>query len=434
MEIDALLGLLDLVRQAEQADQANAAAMRALTRACRSRRAAHGAVRAARAAMPAVGTSSDGAAETLRAAVEAAAAADVRAATARSKAIRTYRAAQAANQRLTTAYAPYVHGSASGGRRTDIAAELLAQVVAMPVQMLRSADVIAVQSSAGKDSVVTLHLVKELADAAGVLHKVVIVHCDLGEESEWPGVPELARRQAARYGLRFITVRAENREADPGEDGTRPALGLLGLVERRGLWPDAGRRLCTATLKRAPADVLVTALVRELGLREQALVLVCMGIRAGESAARAKKDDLLLNVRISSGNRMVLTWHPAFRLSEDDVWRTITDHALEYHEVYDALLPRLSCVFCVLAGRDALVRAARICFALGLEHPRLFAEVESRTRNSFKEKLTMAEIIAEARRLDAEEGPLRWERGDAIAHRFGAQAAADYLARLDLAA
>ncbi|MFD7057136.1 hypothetical protein ACFWBS_55355 [Streptomyces mirabilis] len=40
--------------------------------------------------------------------------------------------------------------------------------------------------------------------------------------SEWPGVRELAQRQAERYGLRFHVPRAEG--------------GLLGLVEKRGMW------------------------------------------------------------------------------------------------------------------------------------------------------------------------------------------------------
>ncbi|MEY2231618.1 phosphoadenosine phosphosulfate reductase family protein [Streptomyces sp. BF23-19] len=46
---------------------------------------------------------------------------------------------------------------------------------------------------------------------------------------------------------------------------------------------------------------------------------------------------------------MVLTWHPILELSETDVWQQIADAALEYHPVYDAVSPRLSCVFCVLA-------------------------------------------------------------------------------------
>ncbi|MGQ4465307.1 hypothetical protein ACN6LC_004708 [Streptomyces violaceoruber] len=55
-----------------------------------------------------------------------------------------------------------------------------------------------------------------------------MIHIELGEESEWPGVRELAQRQTERYGLRFHVLRAEG--------------GLLGLVEKRGMWADSAHR------------------------------------------------------------------------------------------------------------------------------------------------------------------------------------------------
>jgi hypothetical protein len=58
--------------------------------------------------------------------------------------------------------------------------------------------------------------------AAGVLHRVCVLHCDLGDV-EWPGVLDLARRQADHYGVRF-EVRAA------------PA-GLLDLIRARRRWP-----------------------------------------------------------------------------------------------------------------------------------------------------------------------------------------------------
>ena len=41
--------------------------------------------------------------------------------------------------------------------------------------------------------------------------------------------PELARRQAERYGIPFLLV--------------TPNGGFLGMVEKRQMWPDAKRRL-----------------------------------------------------------------------------------------------------------------------------------------------------------------------------------------------
>ncbi|WP_435607419.1 hypothetical protein [Streptomyces ardesiacus] len=46
----------------------------------------------------------------------------------------------------------------------------------------------------------------------------------------------------------------------------------------------------------------------------------------------------------------------------------------------------------------------------------------------------LAEVYAEAERLEREEGPLVWNRGDAVRQHLGASAADDYLARVTLAA
>ncbi|OEV11055.1 hypothetical protein AN218_14685 [Streptomyces nanshensis] len=262
-----------------------------------------------------------------------------------------------------------------------------------------------------------LHRVVTWARAAGCLHKVVVVHADLGESSEWPGVRELVARQAERYGVRFIAVEAEG--------------GLYRLVEKRGKFPDSKNRLCTSQLKRDRLAPVITLLVQELGLSRQAVVVNFMGIRAEESAARRRKPELALDTRLGNGNRLVVTAHPILDMSETEVWQTIAQNGLEYHPAYDAGLPRLSCILCVLAGREWLIRAARLCLTLGLTHPQRYADLEARIGHTFQKKLSVAEIWAEAQRR----GPLEdWERGDAIRRHLGEEAAAQYLRRLELAA
>ncbi|WP_234899702.1 phosphoadenosine phosphosulfate reductase family protein [Streptomyces filamentosus] len=209
--------------------------------------------------------------------------------------------------------------------------------------------------------------------------------------------------------------------------------GLLGLVEKRGMWAGAARRLYTASLKREKIAPLFKQITDPLGLDGQALLLSALGIRAAESPARARKTSLALDMRASNGRRMVLTWHPVLELTEADVWREITGAALEYHPVYDALIPRLSCVFCVLAGREVLVRAARLCWALGLDLPSRYVALEEQIGHRFKQQVSIAEIVAEAARAEAEEGPLAWSRGDALRLHVGEEIAADYLRRLALA-
>lgn len=60
---------------------------------------------------------------------------------------------------------------------------------------LASFDCIVINTSAGKDSQAMMDYVVGLARAAGVLHKVIAVHADLGRV-EWKGTRELAETHA----------------------------------------------------------------------------------------------------------------------------------------------------------------------------------------------------------------------------------------------
>lgn len=122
-------------------------------------------------------------------------------------------------------------------------------VVVDQVPALTTYDWIVVSSSAGKDSMAMLDHVVTLAEAAGVLHRVVVVHCDLGRV-EWPGTKELAEQQAARYGVRFVTV--WRRQGD-----------LLEHIERVGFWPRPTTRYCTSDHKRDQIIRSFTALADE---------------------------------------------------------------------------------------------------------------------------------------------------------------------------
>ncbi|WP_251066149.1 phosphoadenosine phosphosulfate reductase family protein [Streptomyces sp. ISL-36] len=415
--------LLEAVRRADQADAAYTAADRACARA----------IQAAVDALADIGRCEQQLA-TARGRAQRWAAANVleaarqtyvdrgrRKQNAKAKLRRAFIAGRTANRELAALYAPHARGRATGGkRRPAVAASVLDELAAMPMEMIRAADALVIQSSAGKDSLVMLHRLATWAAQAGCKDKVVVVHCDLGDTSEWPGVRELAQRQAERYGLRFVAV-------DSGG-------GLLGLVEKRGMFPDAARRLCTSSLKRDKANVLLTEIVATLGLDRQALIINCLGIRAAESTARSKKLPLSIDTRTSNGKRLVLTWHPIFTLSNSEVWEEIASEGLEYHPIYDTLLPRLSCVYCVLAGPDALVLATRACFALGLSLPTTYVALEQRIGHTFKQDLRLSAVVAAARMLDAIDGQLQWSRGDAIRDLLGEAAAADYLHRLALAA
>lgn len=236
-----------------------------------------------------------------------------------------------------------------------------------PAPDLDAFNVILVNTSAGKDSLVMVHEIHRLL---GNDPRIVAVHADLGR-MEWPGVRELAERQVARYGWRMEVVRKD------GPD-------LLGAIEARGMWPSAAARYCTSDFKRAPIRKLMTALAaehREARRSGPCRILNCMGFRAEESSARAKRPMLARDDSASNGRREVVQWLPVFRWTEDEVWATIRAHGLEYHPAYD--LPgvsRLSCVFCVLAGERQLRAGAEAMPELHAE----YVSVEIRTGHQFK--------------------------------------------------
>ena len=258
------------------------------------------------------------------------------------------------------------------------------------VPELTEYDVILVASSAGKDSQAMLDYVAQLAQAAGVEDRVVVLHNDLGEV-EWPGTAELAQEQAEHYGFRFEMrhreqgllldqIRARHYKLRDKGDTTTPA------------WPSSAARYCTSDQKRGPARKLITQLVSELGLDRQARVLYCLGIRAQESSGRAKKPALELDKAATSGVREVTTWHPILDWTEDQVWDRIRTSGVRYHWAYDKGMKRLSCSFCVLASREDLACAAR----LRPDMARKYLELEQEIGHTFKADLSMADIVAEA--------------------------------------
>src|SRR4029077_4934727 len=83
------------------------------------------------------------------------------------------------------------------------------------------------------------------------------------------------------------------------------------------------------------------------------------------------------------------TWLPILDWTVEDVWARIAQAPTEAHPAYAAGMPRLSCCFCVLASKGALVRAAQLAPALAEE----YRAVEVRIGHRFTQALSMGEII-----------------------------------------
>jgi 3'-phosphoadenosine 5'-phosphosulfate sulfotransferase (PAPS reductase)/FAD synthetase len=270
-------------------------------------------------------------------------------------------------------------------------------------------DIIVVSTSAGKDSQAMLDHVVKMAEAAGVKDRICAVHADLGRV-EWKGTKKLAADQAAAYNVPFAVV-SRIGGISKGQSRTGHTLyakgesygDLLDQVEKRDAqlkaqgkvappWFSAAARYCTADFKRGPIGGYFTALAKawkaETGETRPCRILDCIGLRAQESPARAKKENL--KVRTSTKSQHVVTWLPIQDWTEDKVWEVIKASGVPYHYAYDAGMPRLSCVFCCFAPKGALMVA-------GKANPELLDEyiaVEEKTGFTFKNDLSLAEVKA----------------------------------------
>jgi 3'-phosphoadenosine 5'-phosphosulfate sulfotransferase (PAPS reductase)/FAD synthetase len=247
---------------------------------------------------------------------------------------------------------------------------------------------IVVNSSAGKDSQAMLDFVVELTDRVRVpRHRLIVAHADLGRV-EWPGTRELAEEQARHYGLAFVAVR--RRQGD-----------LLQHIAEHGMFPSPTARYCTAQHKRGQIDRVFTRLTRlslEAGENPPVRILSCLGLRAEESPARARRVPFSHDERASNGKRWVDTWLPIHSWSARQVWQRIRQSGVRYHPAYDLGMPRLSCAFCIFAPRSALLLAGR-------HNPELLAEyvqVERQIGHRFRMELPLADI---QRALEAGEEP-----------------------------
>jgi len=176
-------------------------------------------------------------------------------------------------------------------------------------------------------------------------NQIVVVHAHL-HGVEWPGVIEHIRSNVDHH---VNVVKAVKRD---GSEKT-----LLGMVEERGMWPSSSCRQCTSDLKRNPIMKFIRHDVRVRRSNPQKIAVNCMGIRAEESSARAKKQPLRFNESESCNVRDVWDWMPLFRLTKQEVFQTIADAGQKPFWTYERN-ERLSCVFCIMGSLNDLRHGA----------------------------------------------------------------------------
>ena len=208
-------------------------------------------------------------------------------------------------------------------------------------QLIEHGALVVLNYSGGKDSQAMTILVTRVVPRKQLL----VVHAPLGEV-EWPGTVEHIE-DAIPSGVPLILAH------------TASGKSLLKRIEKRGRFPDAGRRFCTSDLKRGPIERELRRYLKA-NPRFGGLVVSAMGMRAAESPARSKLTPWKRNSRNSKAGREWFDWLPIHALETPDVFRIIHEAGQVPHWAYAAGMSRVSCSFCILASRADLRRAAEL--------------------------------------------------------------------------
>jgi len=235
---------------------------------------------------------------------------------------------------------------------------------------------LAISISGGKDSQAMLNVMADLHRTRGWTGDLVALHADLGRV-EWQGQADIpgfrsasehVAKMAADAGVRLVVVRRTD-----GQDMLDRWAHRQAQLEGTGkpFWSSAKERYCTSDMKRDPMDSWVRQHYQD--------VVVCEGLRAQESTARAKKARWEVRKRITTRTRRALTWRPIFDWNVLQVWRAIgvSWALLDLHRqrwnagdttaladwpaapAYVLGNDRLSCAMCVLGSKSDLVNGAR---------------------------------------------------------------------------
>ena len=225
--------------------------------------------------------------------------------------------------------------------------------------------------SGGKDSQAMYRALTKIVPP-GQLH---VIHADLGFV-EYEGVKDFIKSNIHHELLIAQAIHKDGSKKDlfSAIRARRLTLDSQGRHDAPA-FPSSAARFCTSDLKRDP----IWKVIRNSG--DYSIVVNCVGIRADESAARAKKvqnnGTLNVNLKNTNSRREAFDYWPIADWSIDQVWTEIADAGQQPHPMYAAGNERLSCVFCILGSTRDLKNGLA-------KRPELFAafselEIEVRT-------------------------------------------------------
>ena len=157
-------------------------------------------------------------------------------------------------------------------------------------QAINDGALFVINHSGGKDSqAMMISLVNQVPR-----EQLLVVHSTLGQH-EWPGALEHAQQQAGDAKVEFRVAQA--------------GKSFFDMVDRRFIsrpevpcWPGDATRQCTSDLKRDPVKKVIRNYAKEFS---HTRIINCMGLRAQESAKRAKKPCYACDKKMSVAGRLV---------------------------------------------------------------------------------------------------------------------------------
>jgi len=191
---------------------------------------------------------------------------------------------------------------------------------------IKNADVIFWSHSGGRDSQAGLSLIKRM----GLLHKVVIVHSDLGE-MEWEEMKPWIEQNS--FSLPVHVVKAE--------------MDFFEMVKKYMRIPSGRQQFCTDFLKITPIAAFIHDYMYKNNLKT---AINATGMRAEESKRRAKKNPFQKSKMTQPRKHpehLIHDWLPIFRYTHKEVGEEIKLAGQKEHRIYGEGFSRLSCVFCV---------------------------------------------------------------------------------------
>lgn len=175
--------------------------------------------------------------------------------------------------------------------------------------------------SGGKDSTAMLSYICDR-------YPDVKKHCVFADTGwEHTDAEEWSRDITSRFDMPLHVVRNPNKD-------------FFSMIRHRGKFPSPDNRQCTSDLKRGPIQTWIRRNISD------PVVINCMGLRAEESPARAKKSPLTRNKTMTNSRRTVWDWLPIHDWTETQVRGYLKHKDLPLHPVYN-YLNRFSCQVCI---------------------------------------------------------------------------------------